>query len=132
MEEIRRKICSDAPEKVRDALSQMLKEYEYLFPEKFPKGRPSKRDVEFEINTVPEATPPSRPLYRLSPKESEELKAQNNDILSQAHIQPPQVSYRTLVLFFTKKDGRWRMCIDYRALKNRQRTIDTLCHALVI
>ena len=78
----RRKICLDAPEKIRDALSRMLQEYEDLFPEKLPKGRPPKRAVEFEINTAPKATPPSRPPYRLSPKESEELQTQIDDLLS--------------------------------------------------
>ena len=68
VEETRRKICSDAPEKIRDALSRMFQEYEDLFLEKLLKGRPPKRAVEFEINTVPEATPPSRPPYRLIPK----------------------------------------------------------------
>ena len=53
MEETRRKICSDAPKEIRDALSRMLQEYEDLFPEKLLKGRPPKRAVEFEINTAP-------------------------------------------------------------------------------
>ena len=43
VEETCRKICSDAPEKIRDALSRMLQEYEDLFLEKLPKGRPPKR-----------------------------------------------------------------------------------------
>ena len=82
MKETHRKICSDAPKKIRDALSRMLQEYEDLFPEKLSKGRPPKRVIGFEINTVPEATPPSRPPYRLSPIESEELQAQIDDLLS--------------------------------------------------
>ena len=119
MEQTRSKICSDAPRKIRDALSRMLQEYEDLFPEKLPKGRPPKRAVEFEINIVPEATPPSRPLYQYSPKESEELQAQIDDLLSQGHIWPLQSPYFTPVLFDPKKDDRWRMCVDYRAL-NKQ------------
>ena len=83
------------------------------------KGRPPKRVVEFEINTIPEATPPSRPPYPLSPKESEELHAQIDDLLSQGHSRPLQNPYDAMVLFVPKKDGRWRLCVDYRAL-NKQ------------
>ena len=38
------------------------------------KGRPPKREVEFEIKTEPGAAPPNRPPYKLSPKEHEELQ----------------------------------------------------------
>ena len=63
VEETSRKICSNGPEKIRDALSRMLQEYEDLFPEKLPKGIPPKRAVEFEINIVFKEKPPSHPPY---------------------------------------------------------------------
>ena len=119
VEETRNKICFDAPEEIRTELSELLKEYKDLFLEKLPKGRPPKRAVEFEINTVPDATIPSRPPYRLSPKESEELQAQIDELIAQGHIRPSQSPYGAPVLFVPKKDGRWRMCVDYRAL-NKQ------------
>ena len=78
-----------------------------------------KREVEFAIKTEPGAAPPNRPPYRLSPKEHEELQAQIEDLLAQGHIRPSQSPYGAPVLFVPKKDGRWRMCIDYRAL-NKQ------------
>ena len=65
------------------------------------------------------ATPPNKPPYRLSPKEHEELQAQIEDLLAQGHIRPSASPYGAPVLFVPKKDGRWRMCVDYRAL-NRQ------------
>ena len=72
--ETRKRMCSEAPVEVRTELQHLLKEYEDLFPEQLPKGRPPKRDVEFEIKTEEGSTPPSKPPYRLSPKEYEELK----------------------------------------------------------
>ena len=48
--ETRKRMCLDAPEEVWTELQHLLKEYEDLFPEQLPKGRPPKRDVEFEIN----------------------------------------------------------------------------------
>ena len=117
--ETRKKICSDAPSNVRKELHSLLEEFSDLFPEQLPKGRPPKRSVEFEIKTVEGTVPPNKPPYRLSPKEHDELQAQIDDLLAQGHIRPSQSPYGAPVLFVPKKDGRWRMCIDYRAL-NKQ------------
>ena len=115
----RQKICSEAPAGIRDELKALLEEFADVFPEQLPKGQPPKREVEFEIQIESGAVPPSRPPYRLSPKEHEELQAQIEDLLAQGHIRPSQSPYGAPVLFVPKKDGRWRMCIDYRAL-NKQ------------
>ena len=115
----RSKMCKEAPVAVRAELQGLLKQYEDVFPEQLPKGKPPKRTVEFEIKTEEGATPPNKPPYRLSPKEHEELQAQIEDLLAQGHIRPSTSPYGAPVLFVPKKDGRWRMCVDYRAL-NRQ------------
>ena len=117
--ETRRKMCNEAPVAIRKQLQGLLEQYAELFPEQLPKGRPPKRAVEFEINTEEGAVPPNKPPYRLSPKEHDELQAQIDDLLAQGHIRPSTSPYGAPVLFVPKKDGRWRMCVDYRAL-NRQ------------
>ena len=114
--ETRKKICSEAPKDVQRELNQLLEEFKELFPEQLLKGRPPKREVEFEIKTEEGAVPPNKPPYRLSPKGHEELQAQIDDLLAQGHIRPSQSPYGVPVLFVPKKDGRWRMCIDYHAL----------------
>ena len=75
VKETRRKIYSEVPREVRDGLDKILSDFEDMFPEQLPKGRPPKREVEFAIKTEPGAAPPNRPPYRLSPKEHEELQA---------------------------------------------------------
>ena len=117
--ETRKKLCSEAPRNVQKELHQLLEEFSDLFPEQLPKGRPPKREVEFEIKLEEGAVPPNKPPYRLSPKEHDELQAQIDDLLAQGHIRPLQSPYGAPVLFVPKKDGRWRMCVDYRAL-NKQ------------
>ena len=114
--ETRERMCKEAPGSIRKQLQDVLQEYEDIFPEKLPKGRPPKRTVEFEIKTEEGTTPPNKPPYRLSPKEHEELQAQIEDLLAQGHIRPSSSPYGAPVLFVPKKDGRWRMCVDYRAL----------------
>ena len=114
--ETRYKMCKEVLVSILTELQGLLKEYEDIFPEQLPKGRPPKRTVEFEIKTEEGATPPNKPPYRLSPKEHEELQAQIEDLLAQGHIRPSSSPYGAPVLFVPKKDGRWRMCVDYRAL----------------
>ena len=63
--------------------------------------------------------PPNKPAYRLRPKEHDDLQAQIDDLLAQGHIHPSQSPYGAPILFVPKKDGRWRMCVEYRAL-NKQ------------
>ena len=115
----RKKFCADTPRNVQKELHQLLEEFSDLFPEQLLKGRPPRREVEFEIKLEEGAVPPNKPPYRLSPKEHEELQAQIDDLLAQGHIRPSQSPYRAPVLFVPKKDGRWCMCVDYRAL-NKQ------------
>ena len=58
--ETRKKICSEAPKGIQKELHQLLEEFTDLFPEQLPKGRPPKREVEFEIKTEEGAVPPNK------------------------------------------------------------------------
>ena len=110
--ETRKKFCSEAPKNVQKELYQLLEEFSDLFPEQLPKGRPPKREVEFAIKTGEGPVLPNKPPYRLSPKEQDDLQAQIDDLLAQGHIHPSQSPYGALVLFVSKKDGCWCMCVE--------------------
>ena len=112
-------MCSEAPVEVRTELQHLLKEYEDLFPEQLPKGRPPKRDVEFEIKTEEGSTPPSKPPYRLSPKEYEELQAQIDELLAQGHIRPSSSPYGAPSCLSLKRTAGG-VCASITGALNRQ------------
>ncbi|GJZ26563.1 putative reverse transcriptase domain-containing protein [Tanacetum coccineum] len=89
------------------------------FPEVFPDdlpGLPPPRKVEFRIDLVPGAAPVVRAPYRLAPSEMKELFLQLQELLEKGFIRPSSLSWGAPVLFVKKKDGSFRMCIDYRKL----------------
>ena len=114
--EIREKVIASAKPEFQDQLRKIVEEYKDVFPEKLPKGRPPKRDIEHSIELEPGTEPPNKPPYKLSPAENDELRAQIEELLKQGFIRPSRSPYGAPVLFVPKKDGRWRLCIDYRML----------------
>ncbi|KAL4387927.1 hypothetical protein GQ457_09G018130 [Hibiscus cannabinus] len=86
-----------------------------VFPEELP-GLPPDREVEFVIETHADSAPVSISLYRMAPKELNELKTQLQELLDRGFIRPSTSSWGAPVLFVKKKDESLRMCIDYRQL----------------
>ena len=97
-------------------LDAILKNYSDIFPEDLPVGLPKQRAIDHRINLVPGSTPTARPAYRMSPKDSLELKTQLDDLIAHGFIVPSTSAFGAPVLFVKKKDGSMRMCVDYRAL----------------
>ncbi|GJZ81668.1 putative reverse transcriptase domain-containing protein, partial [Tanacetum coccineum] len=82
------------------------------FPEDLP-SLPPPRQVEFQIDLIPGATPVARAPYRLPPSEMKELSEQLKELSEKGFIRPSSSPWGAPVLFFKKKDGSFRMCIDY-------------------
>ncbi|GJT52477.1 putative reverse transcriptase domain-containing protein [Tanacetum coccineum] len=90
-------------------------EFPDVFPEDLP-GLPPSRQVEFVIELVPGAAPVARAPYRLAPSEMKELAKQLQELSDKGFIRPSSSPWGAPVLFVKKKDGSFRMCIDYREL----------------
>nr|GFC53493.1 transposon Ty3-G Gag-Pol polyprotein [Tanacetum cinerariifolium] len=74
------------------------------------------RLVEFEIDLIPGAAPVARAPYRLAPSEMKELLEQLQELFDKGFIRPGSSPWGAPVLFVKKKDGSFRICIDYREL----------------
>ncbi|MCO5564784.1 hypothetical protein L7F22_018452 [Adiantum nelumboides] len=93
-----------------------LDEYADCFSEALPGQLPPERPEDHNIDLIPGSAAPNKPPYRVSAAQQEEIVTQVNELLQKGHIQPSSSPFCSPVLLVQKKDGSWRMCIDYRAL----------------
>ncbi|GJZ47140.1 hypothetical protein Tco_0600972 [Tanacetum coccineum] len=89
------------------------------FPKVFSKdlsGLSPTREVEFQIDLMFDAAPVARVRYRLAPSEMKELSEKLQELSDKGFIRPSSSPWGAPVLFVKKKDGSFRMCIDYQEL----------------
>ena len=93
----------------------VVREFIEVFPEELP-GLPPSREISFKIELLPGTGPISKAPYRMAPAELKELQTQLQELLDKGFIRPSHSPWGAPVLFVKKKDGTFRMCIDYREL----------------
>lgn len=112
-------ISTSDREKWSNLSQDLLATYADIFPADLPPGLPIPRKVLHRIDEKEGATPVNGPIYRLSQKELDTLRQHLKEEIEAQRIQPSTSPYGSPVLFVPKKDGKLRLCIDYRAL-NKQ------------
>nr|GEY38753.1 retrotransposable element Tf2 [Tanacetum cinerariifolium] len=80
------------------------------------KTRDKKQKEIVVVKKFPEAVPIAKSPYRLAPSELEELSGQLKELQDKGFIRLSSSPWGASVLFVKKKDGSFRMCIDYREL----------------
>ena len=93
----------------------VVRDFLDVFPDDLP-GLPPEREIDFPIDLVPGTAPISLPTYRMAPAELKELKTQLQELVDRGFIRPSISPWGAPMLFLKKKDGTWRLCIDYRQL----------------
>jgi hypothetical protein len=93
----------------------VVKELADVFPEELP-GMSPERELEFTLDLNPGTKPIARTPYRMSTPELQELKMQLKELLDLGLICPSVSPWGAPVIFIQKKDGLWRLCIDYHQL----------------
>ena len=93
----------------------IVNEFPDVIPNDFP-GIPTKREIDFGIDLLPDTNPISIPPYHMAPAEHKELKEQLKDLWDKGFIRPSKSPWGAPLLFVRKKDGSLRMCINYRQL----------------
>ena len=72
--------------------------------------------MDIEIDLLQDTQPIFIPPCRIYPTELKELNEQLKNLLDKGFIRPSISPWSAPVLFVKKKDGSFRMCIDYRQL----------------
>nr|GEX61932.1 putative reverse transcriptase domain-containing protein [Tanacetum cinerariifolium] len=89
----------------------VIRDFPKVFPDDLP-GLPPPRQVEFRTDLALVARAP----YRSAPSEMKKLAKQLQELSEKGFIRPSSSSWGAPVLFVKKKDGSFRMCIDYGEL----------------
>ena len=99
-------------EEVRIEEILVAREFPDVLPSELPR-LPPHRVVELTIELEPESAPMCKAPYRMAPIEMRELKKQLEKLLEKGYIRPSASPWGAPVLFVKKKDGTFRLCIDY-------------------
>ena len=98
-----------------NSIPKCLQEFSDVFPKDLINLPPS-REIDHEIEVFPGSEPISKRPYKMSLPKAIELKEQLRQLLKQGFIRPSISPWGAPVLFQKKKDGTFRLCIDYRGL----------------
>jgi hypothetical protein len=96
-------------------VDEIVEEYIDIFSS--PIGVLTHCQVKHPIDLIPGAPLPNGPIYCLSLMENDEIKCQIQELLQKGKIRPNSSPCGSSILLVQKKDGTWRLCIDYKALK---------------
>ena len=101
-------------EKLPVGLKEVVKKYPRLFSP--PDAIPPPREVCHDIKLKPDVVPVRRPPYTLGDVKLAAMKTQVKELAEQGWISPSCSPWGAPILFVKKKEGEWRMCIDFRDL----------------
>lgn len=81
-----------------------------------PTGLPPKRSCDHKIPLIEGSNPVNLRPYRYTPALKDEIERQVSEMLQSGVIQNSNSAFSSPALLVKKKDGTWRLCIDYRHL----------------
>jgi transposase InsO family protein len=96
-------------------INDIIRRFSHIFRQTLPDGPPPQRTITHPIDTG-DAKPININAYPLPPTHQDEQYRQVMTLLEKQLVRPSSSPWGFPVLFVKKKDGEWRMCIDYRAL----------------
>ena len=107
---------STSPTHPIPAIATLFPQFQHLFQN--PQGVPPSREITHRITLPPTTAPVNVRPYRYPHYRKAEIEKQVSELLSAGLIRTSTSPYSSPVLLVKKKDGTWRLCVDYRALNS--------------
>ncbi|KAJ0851953.1 putative nucleotidyltransferase, Ribonuclease H [Helianthus annuus] len=106
---------SNVSETVSDEnLQAVIREYDDVF--QVPKSLPPQRSCDHQITLVNVSKPINLRSYRYQALQKDVIEKMTQELLDSGVIRSSKSSFAAPVVLVKKKDGTWRMCVDYRQL----------------
>ena len=81
-----------------------------------PTKLPPKRALDHKIELVPGVTPPHSRPYRVPHYQKAAMEEIIKQLIKKGEIQESLCPFSSPAIMVRKKDGGWRLCVDYREL----------------
>ncbi|GJW66558.1 putative mitochondrial protein [Tanacetum coccineum] len=95
-------------------ITDLLDSYQDVFVT--PTSLPPKRKQDHRIPLVPNTPPINIRPYKHPPNQKDAVEAMVQELMESGAIRDSQSPYSSPIVMVKKKDGTWRMCVDYRQL----------------
>jgi hypothetical protein len=102
----------DLPKEVQKLLDNFVD----IVVDELPNLFPPIRSISHHIDLIPGASLSNKAMYRLTPRENEELEKQVQELLDKVLVRESLSPCTVPTVLSPKKDGGWRVCIDSRAI----------------
>ncbi|GKD79059.1 reverse transcriptase [Tanacetum coccineum] len=102
---------------VPEEIVKVLQDYESVF--EISTGLPPKRSHDQSIPLIPNTPPISIRPYRHPPNKKDAVELMVKELLDSGVIRNSQSPFSSPIVMVKKKDGSWRMCVDYRKLNKK-------------
>jgi hypothetical protein len=91
-----------------------VKEYRDIFAS--PRGVPTHCQVKHPIYLTHDGPLPNELVYQCSLVDNNKIRRHIQELLQKGNIRPNSSPCVTLIVLVQKKDGTWKLCIDYKSL----------------